>query len=251
MFYYDTAMDPFRSLKTSTVPPGCYIGEGYKVVRRMLEFSEVEKLLLTPKWHEEFKEQIPGSAEVEIRSRPELEEIVGFRMHQGILALGRIPEPPASPPDGLVVALDGIADAENVGAILRTCAAFGVDGVIVGPGTCSPWVRRAVRVSLGAPLKIPIYEAANLQETIQSLNTLAWAAHIHGERRDVTDIDLAPPCCIVLGGEADGVSKPVLEVCETIFIPMADGWDCLNVAASAAVLLYAARTHERAHRTGP
>ena len=70
----------------------------------------------------------------------------------------------------------------------------------------------------------------------------SYAAHIHGERESVLGTDLTPPCCLVLGGEADGVSTEVLDACKkVVYIPMAENWDCLNVAASAAVLLYAAR----------
>jgi tRNA G18 (ribose-2'-O)-methylase SpoU len=227
-------------LKTSAVPDGYFIGEGYKTVRRMLEHAKIEKILLTPEWHEEFGDRIPPDAEAQVVKKKDVEKIVGFRLHQGVLAMARIPEPPAEPPKGLVVALDGIADAENVGAILRTCAAFGVDGVLVGPGTCSPWVRRAVRVSLGAPLRVPVHATDDLAATIRSLDFPAYAAHIHGDRTTLEEAAPAPPCCLVLGGEADGVSKPVLDACrKTIYIRMAEGWDCLNVAASAAVLLYA------------
>ena len=234
-------MDPFRSLKSSVCPPGRFVGEGFKVVRRMLEFSEVEKLLLTPEWHGKFRDKIPAGAEVEIRPRAEMEEIVGFRLHQGILAMAKILPPPAEIPRGLLVAMDGISNAENVGAILRTSAAFGVEGVIVGPDTCSPWVRRAVRVSLGAPLRVPVFRRDDLGEALLGLGVPAYAAHIHGPRQEISRIQLSPPCCIVLGGEANGVSEPVRSACrEVISIPMANGWDCLNVAASAAVLLYEA-----------
>ena len=66
----------------------------------------------------------------------------------------------------------------------------------------------------------------------------AWAAHIHGDRHDFREVDYRVPTCIVLGGEAEGIRPNVLAACKgSIYIRMADGWDCLNVAGSAAVLL--------------
>ena len=68
-----------------------------------------------------------------------------------------------------------------------------------------------------------------------------YAAHIHGEKKNLDELDLSRDTCIVLGSEADGISPSVLEACdETVYIPMAENWDCINVAASSAVFLYAA-----------
>src|SRR4029077_480104 len=116
----------------------------------------------------------------------QLKDVVGYRLHGGVMALGTVPD--EKPISGtLHVALDGLSDAEDVGAILRTCAAFGVDGVIVGPDSASPWLRRAVRVSMGAPIVVPVHTTRDLAGTIRGMN--AWAAHIHGEKRDFLDIE--------------------------------------------------------------
>jgi tRNA G18 (ribose-2'-O)-methylase SpoU len=226
-------LEIFSSLRERRCPPGHFVGDGDKVVRRMLERGVVVKLLCTPDWPGRIA--LPAGVEVITAPRERLDDLVGFRLHQGLMALGRIP--PERPLSGtLHVALDGLANAENVGAILRTCAAFGVDGVIVGPETSSPWLRRAVRVSLAAPLVVPVHFASDLAEAVRPLN--AWAAHIHGPSVDYTSVDYRRPCCLVLGGEAGGVSDRVLAACRgVVYIPMAEGWDCVNVAAGAAVLL--------------
>ncbi len=232
-------MDPFRSLRMSACPPGRFIGEGHHVVRKMLLDSEVERCMLTPEGHERLKELIPATTEVLVKSKEEMSEYVGFQVHRGYFALGKIP-PPLPFRDGLVLALDGISHAENVGSILRNCAAFGVGGVIVGETTASPWLRRAVRVGMGAPLRVPLRFSENLAQSIREMDRPTFAAHIHGEKKNIDDLDLSRPSCIVLGSEADGVSPEVIEACdETIYIPMAGGWDCINVAASSAVFLYA------------
>lgn len=223
----------FDSLRASSCPPGHFVGDGSKVVTRMLKCGAAVKVVCTPEWAGRLI--VPAGVEVLTAPRERLDDLVGFRLHQGLMGLGRIPDP--GPLHGtLLVALDKLSNAENVGSVVRTCAAFGVEGVIVGPGTASPWLRRSVRVSLAAALRVPVHFTDDLPAVIRPLN--AWAAHIHGTRADFRDVDYRGPCCLVLGGEDEGVRPEVLQACRgVIYIPMAGTWDCLNVAASAAVLL--------------
>jgi tRNA G18 (ribose-2'-O)-methylase SpoU len=240
-------LEAFDSLRAKRCPEGHFIGDGSRVVRRMLREKCVVRVVCTEDWTRTL--EFPPGVEVLTAPRERLDQLVGFRLHQGLMALGKIPAP--QPLRGsLLVALDGLSNAENVGAIMRTCAAFGVEGVIVGPGTASPWLRRAVRVSLGAPLRVPVHFAADLAAALRPLN--AYAAHIHGERRDYRDVDYAKDCCLVLGGEAHGVSPEAVGACRnSIYIPMEGGWDCLNVASSAAVLLSEVRRQRRKASTSP
>lgn len=228
----------FDSLRERRCPAGFFIGDGWRVVSKMIERGAVARILCTPSW----LDRLPPMPGAEIRTAPKecLDRLVGFRLHQGIMALGRIPPPPPGSSGTLLVALDGLSNAENVGAILRSCAAFGVDGVLVGPTTASPWLRRAVRVSMAAPLQVPVRFVDDLAEAVRPLN--AWAADLRGDRRPYTELDCTVPLCLVLGGEDKGVSPKVREACRgAVTIPMASGWDCLNVAACAAVLLAEAR----------
>lgn len=226
-------LDRFRSLRGSDLPEGMFIGDGERVVRRMLQAGVARSILSVRERLGQF--DVPPEVEVLLADEEQIKTVVGYRLHAGVMALGAIP--PEKPIAGtLHVALDRIANAENVGAILRTCAAFGVDGVIFGPDTSSPWLRRTVRVSMGAPLVVPVHRSDDLAATLAPMN--AWAAHIHGDKRDFLDVDYRKPVCLVLGGEAEGVSERVLAACRGIlYVPMAAAWDCLNVAACTAVLL--------------
>ena len=226
-------LELFSSLRDRKVPEGCFIGDGIRVVRRMLAALSVERILCPPEWVERIG--APAGIDVCTASIEELSTIVGFNLHQGVMALGRIPAP--RPPKGsLFVALDGVSSNENAGAVMRSCAAFGVDGVIIGPGTVSPWNRRSVRTSMGAPIVLATHVVESLVEFCKA--RVAYAAHIHGERVDFRDVDCRGDVTIVLGSEATGVSDAVIGACKkTIYIPMAPEWDCLNVAASAAVIL--------------
>lgn len=223
----------FGSLKGNLVPSGHFIGDGPRVVRRMLAAGVVTTIVADPERLDGL--DIPAAVEVKRVARARLEKIIGYSHHSGLMALGKIPA--EKPITGTFhVALDGLSNTENVGAILRTCAAFGVDGVIWSGASASPWNRRSVRVSVGAALVMPTHEVADLATFVKGRN--AWAAHIHGEKVDYRSVDHREPVVLVLGSEADGVSPAVLRACRgTIYIPMASNWDCLNVAASAAVLI--------------
>ncbi len=258
---------PFTTLrqKDAKVPDGCFIGDGRKVVRRMLAWpGRLRTVVVTERWLGELR------AEIEKRPEPDLpvlvagkdvvDGLIGYDVHQGVMALAELPAPATltslvQTDRPLLVALDGVADAENVGAIVRTCAAYDVAGLIVGPRTCSPWVRRAVRVSLGGVLRVPVHFSDDLPRTIGELKkrgVTTWSAHIHGESRSAWETDYRDATCLVLGGEADGVTQPVIAASAgVIYIPMAPGWDCLNVTASAASLIAEAARQRRSGMIPP
>jgi tRNA G18 (ribose-2'-O)-methylase SpoU len=143
-----------------------------------------------------------------------------------------------------VVAVDGIANAENLGVIVRNCAAFGAHALIVGETSSTPYLRRAVRNSMGAIFKLPAVETPNLVETLRQLRgrgIRCIAAHGQAKSRTLAQCDLTSNCCIVLGGEGHGVSPAVLKECDELAaIPMANEVDSLNVSNAAAVFLYEA-----------
>jgi tRNA G18 (ribose-2'-O)-methylase SpoU len=143
----DEEMEVFSSLRGRCHPEGTFIGDGDKVVRRMLRTTRVRQILCTPDWVE--KLPIPSGIEVLTAPLSRMISIVGFRLHQGLMGLGEIPaEKPMS--GTFHLALDGLGNAENVGAILRSCAAFGVDGVILGPGSrwAARWSSRCIPQSI-------------------------------------------------------------------------------------------------------
>ena len=157
---------------------GIFVAEGEKVVRRLLASRfEVVSVMLPEKLLESFRPLIaarPENLTVYLAERKLLETLIGFSMYQGVLAVGRIP-PPASledifqkiPSPKLFVAVDALTNAENLGALVRNCAAFGVQALIVGETSSSPYLRRAVRNSMGTIFQMPIIELAKLGQRHQ------------------------------------------------------------------------------------
>ena len=115
----------------------------------------------------------PGSSQsipVHVVARKEiLEKLVGFDLFQGVLAVGRIPPPrsldaliASSARPRLFVAVDGLTNAENIGVLVRNCVAFGAQALLVGETCASPFLRRAVRNSMGAIFHLPVVATTNL-----------------------------------------------------------------------------------------
>ena len=249
---------------------GIFVAEGMKVVQRLLESSfPVVSVVLPEKWLDDFRpllEARPETITVYLAEKKLLETLTGFSMFQGVLAVGRIP-PPVSLDDVLTkyqkpllfVAVDALTNAENLGALVRNCVAFGVQALIVGETSSSPFLRRAVRNSMGTIFQLPVIELAKLglrhkfthkphttnstlPECLKELRVRAVrcvAAHPHTEKTFLSQTDFSGDCCLVFGSEGNGITPAVLESCdEAVAIPMPPTVDSLNVGAAAAVFLY-------------
>jgi tRNA G18 (ribose-2'-O)-methylase SpoU len=251
-------LQPFRTLRRPMdhIIQGIFVAEGEKVVRRLLASKlTIISLLVTPQWYdllitdpllERYKDFTFYIAEKQL-----LESIVGFNLHQGIMAVGKLPanqtfenivEQIKQP--RFLVALDGLVNAENVGVVVRNCAAFGVDAIIVGETSSSPYLRRAVRNSMGTVFQMPIVHVTDLADTLQVLNkqynVRTIAAHPH-EQSTIYSSNLSGNICIVVGNEGEGISPKILDACvESVAIPMLNETDSLNVASASAVFLYEA-----------
>ena len=250
-------LQPYRTLRRQFEhrAEGIFVAEGEKVVRRLLESQfMVVSVLLPEKWLralEPLLAQRPETVQVFVAEKKLLETLTGFSMYQGLLAVGKIPPP--SPLDTLLegadrpwllAALDGLSSADNVGSLVRNCAAFNVQALVVGETSGSPFLRRAVRSSMGAIFHLPIIETASLVETLQHLRTRGLrvvAAHPHAEGRTLPQTDFIGDCCMVFGSEGYGISPEVLTACDdAAVVPMPPRVDSLNVASAAAVFLYEA-----------
>jgi tRNA G18 (ribose-2'-O)-methylase SpoU len=233
-----------------------FVAEGDKVVRRMLASElEVVSVLLPEKWLAEFEPRLQRRREdipVFVADKKLLENLTGFSMYQGVLGVGRLPAPVTvdqvlrrSPKPRLFAAIEGMTNAENVGVIVRNCAAFGVQALIVGETSSSPYLRRAVRSSMGTVFELPVVEGPCLVEALEELrhqHVRCYAAHPRAEQKPLSQADLRADACLVFGSEGYGLSTGVLEVCdEAVAVPMHGTVDSLNVGSATAVCLYEAR----------
>jgi tRNA G18 (ribose-2'-O)-methylase SpoU len=253
-------LQPYRTLRRAVehVKQGIFVAEGEKVVRRLLESRiEIVSLLLTEEWLEELQPDLRRISndciKAWVASKASLESIVGFHLHQGIMAIGRIPQPAklenviqSLRKPLLLVALDGLTNADNIGVVVRNCAAFGVDALIVPKNSGSPYLRRAVRMSMGTVFGLPIVQVDKLPVALSELKdrfgVRAVAADPKLDAPRIDDADFHGNVCIIFGSEGWGISEEVLTVCsERVRIPIVQGTDSLNVATASGILLFEAR----------
>jgi tRNA G18 (ribose-2'-O)-methylase SpoU len=257
-----TALDtpelhPYATLRRTLdhARQGIFVAEGEKVVRRLLgsRFT-VLSLLVDDRWLAEFRpllETRPEPIIVHLAKKELLEKLVGFELFQGALAIGKIPATTdldtllagAARPR-LLVAVDKIGNAENLGTLVRNCVAFGTQALLVGETSGSPYLRRAVRNSMGAIFDLTVIDCANLVQSLHDLRRRGircLAAHPSARGKTLAQADFTGDVCLIFGNEGFGISPAVLAACdEAVAIPMPPQVDSLNVSAAAAVFLYEA-----------
>lgn len=234
---------------------GVLVATNAKVVQRLLASRfQVISALLTPAWLEKLEAKLGARPEeiiVYVAERPLLESITGYQMHQGALAVAKIPPQPtfealleSSPRPLLLAAVEGIASAENLGAVVRACAAFGVHFLIVGETCGSPFQRRAVSGSMGTIFEQPVVHVDSLAGKLNELRSRGvrcLAAHPRPGAKKISAVDLRGNCCLVFGAEGPGLTEATLAACDDMVeIPMPSHMNSLNVASAAAVFLYEA-----------
>lgn len=161
---------------------------------------------------------------------------------QGVLFTCRLPQAPL--PRSLTgrryVLLDGVQDPGNVGTILRTLDAFDADGLLLTGGCADPYGWKAVRSSMGAVFRRPIYSGTpeELAALLHRSDLSLYGAALREDTVDARQADYTR-CVLAIGSEGRGLSREVLDLCDqTIRIPMSDRCESLNAAIAAAVLLW-------------
>lgn len=242
---------------------GLFVVEGDKVVNRFLEsdLCTVSVLVVSGllDYYYPILEKKWEKIKIYTTSESLLKTIVGFKYHQGIMAVGKIPQQRSleqiivnCTKPAIIVALDRLESAENTGIIIRNCAANGVHAVIAGERSTDPFLRRAVRNSMGTIFNLPIVYSNNLVSTLEQLRDIHHfqivAAHPRVQSQDLFMTDLRKNSCIVLGNEGTGISPEVLSRCDIeVQIPMFSNVDSLNVACASAVILYEAMRQRHSH----
>ncbi|MDQ1550130.1 MAG: hypothetical protein QOD27_1788 [Microbacteriaceae bacterium] len=229
---------------------GLYIAESALVLERALRAGHRPRSVLALGGTVDEAIALVGD-DVPIFSGPGelLAELTGYLLHRGLIAsMHRPPLPDAA--DLLasakrVVVLENVADPTNVGAIFRSVAAIGADAVLVTPRCSDPFYRRAIRVSMGTVLQVPWTRVGDWTSTRQLLAASGFhvaALALTDDALDLRAFAAAAPdrVAIVLGAEGDGLTDEAIAAADTVVsIPRAHGIDSLNVAATAAVAMWA------------
>jgi tRNA G18 (ribose-2'-O)-methylase SpoU len=237
---------------------GRFIVEGRAVVTRLLAERRwtVESVMVSPAAFAALRPALAERPEVPVFvvDPDRLVGVAGYNILRGCLAVGvrdaatsaTAPVPP-EPAPVVTLGLEGLADADNVGACFRHAAAFGVDAVLLDDACADPLYRKAIRTSMGAALRVPHARVPSWPETVAWLHGLGVLTLALTPRDAADDImtmrahlRTMPRVAVLVGNEGRGLSRETLDACaRRVRVAMAPGMDSVNVATAAAIALHA------------
>ena len=240
-----------------------FVAEGRLVVRRLLESKRLvtRSVMVTGPALTALDDLDVTAIPVFVVPQAVMTSVTGFNIHRGCLAIGERGTPPdwrtlAATARRLIV-LERVANTDNVGAIFRNAAAFGVDAVLLGPDCADPLYRKAIRTSMAAALTIPFAYMAPWPDAIRILRGEGFRvlgltpspraqnlSELFREDRDPSGVlrgarPAGDRVALVAGHEGEGLTCDAMNACDTLArIPMTAGHDSLNVATAVAIALY-------------
>jgi tRNA G18 (ribose-2'-O)-methylase SpoU len=273
----DERLAPYRNLNDPAgrsrleAEGSIFVVEGKLAVERLLRSGYAVRSLLVDDHQVKSAGDLVAAVRVRgapvfVGTRAVVAETVGFALHRGVVAVAQRPE--ASTPEQVLIdaqqassmgsppviaVLEGLNDHENIGALFRNAAAFGVAGVLLDPTCADPLYRRSVRVSMGHVLHVPFARMAAWPAGLDLVRGAGFVVaaltphllsgggvphltleELHGRRTRVPTA-----VALLLGGEGPGLSDAALAASDlTVSIPMAGGVDSLNVSTAAAVAFH-------------
>lgn len=250
----DPRIEPFLDVRERDLVGrrGMFVAEGEVVLRHLLTSPLCEPLALLAAADRAERlgaliAATPLSAPVYLAEQAVMDAIVGFPIHRGLLGLGRRRTSPSARalleglgPRSRVAVVHGIGNHDNMGGLFRNAAAFGLDGVILDPTSCDPLYRKAIRVSVGAALIMPFARLEAGEDLLSLLEGQGFevvALSPSGER-DLRAYRPAERTAVVFGAEGPGLPPELLARCQSVRIPMARGFDSLNVATTSGIVLH-------------
>ena len=258
----DMRIEPFRSIRERDLVgrQGRFIAEGEVVLRLLLGQSHfgAESVLLSSRRMQSSPElvaMIPEDTAFYVADDPIIEEIAGFHVHRGVLAIGLRGAATTAqalisglPASALVAVGIGIANHDNMGGLFRNAAAFGASAVLLDETSCDPLYRKAIRVSVGAALVVPFARQGTATDILSSLEAGGFSVFALSPSGNISLGAVIPPprAALVLGAEGPGLPPQVMAKTTTLRIEMAKNFDSLNVATASGIAL-----HHFQHRNSP
>ena len=236
---------------------GIFVAEGQLLVELLLQSDyRVRSVLVEHRSLDRISKLADDSTEILLVSHDQVEQLVGYNFHRGVLACGeRKPEKSvvehfaaglestAASDSETFVGLVGVQDPENVGGIIRSCSALGVRRVLIGPGTADPLSRRALRVAMGNTLRVDLYRSVEIIADIEFLRSSAkvqcMATALDSDSLPLEACRRNGPVLLLMGNERHGLPPEVVASCDdSVRIDMELGTDSLNVCVAAGIVLH-------------
>ena len=249
----DPRLEPYRAVRERDLigRQGRFIAEGEVVLRVLLARSRftLESVLVSEKRAKAggLLAEVPPRVPIYVVPQAAMSEVAGFAIHRGLLAVGRR-EPMAcaaellrnAGPVATVLGLVGLANHDNVGGVFRNAAAFGADAVLLDETSCDPLYRKAIRVSVGAALITPFSRGGTADDLVGALEEAGFevVALSPAGAEPLASYRRQSRTALLLGAEGPGLPPALLARTRTVRIPMADGFDSLNVATASGIALH-------------
>jgi tRNA G18 (ribose-2'-O)-methylase SpoU len=231
---------------------GLFVAEGRLVVRRVLDAGfRLHSVLINETNYRALADALAAvSADVPVFvcDTHDFQDITGFNLHRGCLAL--VERPAATAVCEILrnaqrlVVLEGATNADNVGGIFRNAAAFAVDGVLLSPTCCDPLYRKAIRTSMGATMRVPFAWLNDWPAGLADVRATGFTLVALTPRRSsmtldqFAELERPPRMALLLGTEGDGLSDAAVSAADvSITIPMSGLVDSLNLAVACGIAL--------------
>jgi tRNA G18 (ribose-2'-O)-methylase SpoU len=250
----DPRLEPYRDIRERDLVgrAGLFLAEGKVVIEKVIDSPRfrLESLLVAAHRLDSLADmlaRVDAATPVFAAAQGVLDAIAGFPLHRGLVAVGRRVDLPdaahllaALPARATILILSGIANHDNMGGIFRNAAAFGVQAVLLDHSCCDPLYRKAIRVSVGAILLVPFARLSRDADVLALLAKHRFRAVALSPAGKVTLSDLAPANrnAVLLGAEGPGLAADLLNRATSVRIPMASGFDSLNVATASGIVLH-------------
>lgn len=254
----DSRLDYYRDLRHAQQlhsSSKVFLTDGEKITNTVLQSSlNIQSILLTEELYQKHHTMIQlkvNSDHCFIMSKQNMDELVGFNLHSPMMCIAHEPKTSEiSLLQGPIIAMNGIVNSDNVGGIIRNAIGLGYESIITDHTTSSPYLRRAIRVSMGAVAFAHCAYSSNLTEDLKEIRKNRGIPLISGEITatsvSVTNFSFPKDFVLVLGSEGYGIDDEILAISDSIVhIPMSSQIKSLNVSSSSAILLHAAMSSNR------
>jgi tRNA G18 (ribose-2'-O)-methylase SpoU len=255
----DPRLAPYRNVPDHQLlaGEGVFVAEGRLVVRRLIEGKRLHarSVMVTDAALVPLQDLLNTRSELPVYVVPQsvMNGVTGFNLHRGCLAIGERPRrcqwQELVRGARRVISLERVGNADNIGSVFRSAAAFGVDAVLLESSCADPLYRKAIRTSMGAALTMPFATAEPWPDMLRDLGRDGWVVLAMTTARTAIPLwEIAPTIAdrriaVVVGHEGDGLSDDTLDACtHRARIPMVEGVDSLNVAVAMSIALYELRT---------
>lgn len=222
-----------------------FFAEGLKLCLELAKSCHLKVIYYTEKALQKSPQLKDMDCEQYIIQDHVAEKLAGVQSNQGVFAIFEQPKTSFLdlPKQGRYLALERVQDPGNVGALIRSAAAFGFDGVILSPGCADVFSTKVLRASMGAAGRMPVVTCPNLADALLQLR--AWgctclAAALYNSK-PLDQVDAAYPngVCVVIGSEGQGLSQQVIDACDAaVRIPITQRVESLNASVAGSVLLW-------------